>query len=161
MASVPLRYSARYLPNHPLAIANGCVAEHRRVLYAKIGDGPHACTWCRRTVRWMPGVHYHPDALAADHLNGDTTDNRPENLIPSCIACNRQRADQRLLTDGEPSVVLRDGRRARAEERRCEECGEAFLVEVAKVKGHPRHGRFCGRTCSNRVTARTRHRSLS
>lgn len=70
---------------HPLAI-RGAVAEHRKVLYDKIGPGPHPCHWCRKMLYW--GGH---DGICVDHLDDDKSNNDPENLVPSCSPCNSLR----------------------------------------------------------------------
>lgn len=47
----------------------------------------HARGWC---VRWCFGIA--PDALVADHVDFDTTNNSPANLVPSCTGCNTSRS---------------------------------------------------------------------
>jgi len=86
------RYKSLTLPDHPLAGVSGKVYEHRVVLYAVIGPGPHTCHWCNRTIDWLPKSD--PDHLQPDHLNGYGDDNRPENLVPSCRNCNFTRGMQ-------------------------------------------------------------------
>jgi hypothetical protein len=74
-------------PDHPLAGPTGRVLLHRVTLYALIGPGEHPCAICGRALSWevrAPGV----GALTTDHVNGDQTDNRPENLRPLCQPCN-------------------------------------------------------------------------
>jgi hypothetical protein len=74
--------------DHPIANADGTLAEHRKVLYDAIGPGPHECHWgCGRLLEWggRDGIH-------ADHLDGDKTNNTPENLVVSCGPCNCLRA---------------------------------------------------------------------
>jgi hypothetical protein len=72
---------------HPLA-RWGELSEHRKVLYDTIGPGPHPCHWgCGRELDWG-GI----SGIIVDHVNGDTLDNGPENLVPSCTSCNMQRA---------------------------------------------------------------------
>lgn len=82
-------HSAGYVllgnPAHPLADQQGAIYEHRMVLYARIGAGVHGCHWCQTPVEWMVD-------LEADHLNSIRDDNRSENLVPSCHACNTRRA---------------------------------------------------------------------
>lgn len=73
---------------HPLAGKNGRLYEHRKVLYDSIGPGPHECYWgCGSSVDWGGGH----EGLVADHLDGDTLNNTPENLVPSCRMCNWNR----------------------------------------------------------------------
>jgi hypothetical protein len=74
--------------DHPLAQKDGQLAEHRKVLYDKIGPGPHACHWgCGKRLEWggWDGIH-------ADHLDEDRLNNSPENLVPSCLKCNWDRS---------------------------------------------------------------------
>ena len=74
--------------DHPLAGKDGKVYEHRKVLYDSIGPGPHECYWgCGKAVDWGGGH----EGLVADHLDGDTLNNTPENLVPSCRMCNWNR----------------------------------------------------------------------
>lgn len=77
----------RYLTQqqgHPLASKKGQLAEHRKVLYDKIGVGPHPCHWCGKLLVWG-GIL----GLNVDHLDGDKLNNDSENLVPSCCGCNR------------------------------------------------------------------------
>lgn len=133
---------------HPLAPPSGIVAVSRLVLFDKIGPGEHDCHWCGEKVRWVvgkgPGA---PGALIADHLNWDTHDDRPENLVPSCNTCNHRRTHSGVgprLRDDEPTVMW-GGYRTRAVERTCEYCGAPFLTIPAEVKVGK--GRFCSREC--------------
>lgn len=74
---------------HPLATNNHQIGEHRLVLFKKIGDGPHLCHWqCGKTLEWGA-----PKAtkIFADHIDGDVTNNHPQNLVPSCWLCNFRR----------------------------------------------------------------------
>lgn len=80
--------------DHPLAWA-GQVLACRKVLYDAIGPGPHGCHWgCGRTLEWGGR-----DGIQADHVNGDQADDRPENLVPSCISCNVRRGNAGNPTD--------------------------------------------------------------
>lgn len=76
--------------DHPLALPDGTVFEHRKVLYDKIGPGPHRCHWrCGRILTWDGGPQL---GICADHLDNDKLNNDPENLVPSCRRENIARA---------------------------------------------------------------------
>jgi hypothetical protein len=83
------KHGYRILPGtgHPAASPSGRLPEHRLVLWEKIGPGVHACYWCHRQVRW-DAPQGDPEYMEGDHLNGEVTDNRPENLVPACRPCN-------------------------------------------------------------------------
>ncbi|MET7742001.1 HNH endonuclease signature motif containing protein [Streptomyces sp. NPDC005385] len=77
---------------HPVANASGITRHHRIVLWDKIGPGEHACHWeCGTTVSWDKTYPHDPNGMVVDHVNGDKSDNRPENLVPSCGRCNLTR----------------------------------------------------------------------
>lgn len=134
---------------HPIAPPCGTVARARLVLYEKIGPGPHTCHWCDTTIDWKTGLV--PGCLVADHLNWNRSDDRPENLAPSCTVCNSHRAqkgNKDLIREDEPTLPRGRGR-TRAIERQCEICQVRFLTipaEVAKGKG-----RTCSRSCARRL----------
>lgn len=72
---------------HPLASSSYEILEHRKVLYDKIGPGPHPCNWgCGEVLDWGGR-----DGIQADHLNGNRLDNSQDNLVPSCFGCNTRR----------------------------------------------------------------------
>lgn len=71
--------------DHPLTV-RGKLLEHRKVLYDKIGPGPHPCHWCGVMLEWGGR-----DGIIADHLDNDTQNNDPANLVPSCNHCNLTR----------------------------------------------------------------------
>lgn len=86
-------YRVLPLAGHPLSSPQDRVFEHRKVLYDKIGPDGHPCNWCGVTVRWLNGVGAAAEgALIADHVDGDTLNNVPSNLVPSCWSCNVNRA---------------------------------------------------------------------
>ena len=72
---------------HPLAQADGRTRVHRLVLFDAIGPGAHPCHWCQKIVHWEA-----EPALVADHLDGNTWNNDPGNLVPACFVCNIHRA---------------------------------------------------------------------
>ena len=78
-------YVSIKVPDHPLTPerSGGWLYEHRAVLYDAIGDGPHNCAWCGTAIWWHD--------LVVDHLNECKSDNRIDNLLPTCSPCNRAR----------------------------------------------------------------------
>lgn len=82
------RYKSTYKPGHPMASKTGMAWAHRVVLYDTIGYGPHQCHWCKELVTWGGRSKY---AVQADHLDGDGSNNHPDNLVPSCASCNTMR----------------------------------------------------------------------
>lgn len=84
------------LTSHPLS-CRGKVGEHRVVLYKKIGPGTHKCNWCGVPVVWLVGNEARrartTQRLVADHLDFDKSNNDPENLVSSCLACNTTRSE--------------------------------------------------------------------
>lgn len=78
------RYPTVSLPGHPLAWKGGVVRIHRATLYDAIGPGSHPCHWCGKDVTWGAD-------LVADHVDADTWNNNPSNLVASCATCNVSR----------------------------------------------------------------------
>lgn len=62
----------------------------RLVLYEQIGPGAHACNWCNKQVHWQGASG--GNVLVVDHLDADTWNDSPRNLVPSCPGCNVARA---------------------------------------------------------------------
>lgn len=134
-------------PGHPL-LAPGAtqpvIAEHRVILYARIGPGTHPCHHCGTPVTWTTnGVV--PGALITDHLNRDPSDNRPENLVPSCWSCNMRNAARALRP--EELVVQHGNATTRGEVRTCAMPGCPATFEVAPAKKR----RCCSRRCGQRL----------
>lgn len=119
--------SAQYA--HPLADKRGLLLEHRKVLYNKIGPGPHDCFWCLR-----PGLVWvgrGPDAIHVDHLDDDRGNNDPENLAPSCYRCNMNRHRKRSLLTASDVVAVRE--LYKAGKLTQEAVGEIFGVSGATI----------------------------
>ena len=76
-------YQMLHLPDHPLAMANGSVYEHRKVIYDKYGDTLPDCELCGKEISWKT-VHI-------DHIDEVVTNNSPANLRPLCRNCNTRR----------------------------------------------------------------------
>lgn len=78
-------YRRVYLPEHPLAQADGYILEHRAVAYDVYGPAPHTCHWCMNTLTdWS--------AIEVDHHDGNRLNNDPANLLLACSDCNKARA---------------------------------------------------------------------
>lgn len=146
-------YKSVKLSGHPLADKSGCVAEHRLVLYKKIGPGKHKCNWCGREIEWQPGNHVHDNALTTDHLNNDTLDNDPDNLVPSCHRCNCKRGKKNSLKPGEPFVV-RSGSKKRAVMQTCPVCHKEFPAIPSN------HLTYCSPECAGKITGKTAPHAL-
>lgn len=143
--------------DHPIAPPSGVISCARVTLYEKLGPGEHPCNWCGVALTWHPESRYSPNALLADHLNHDPTDDEAGNLVASCNACNghrRRRGDSKLISSKEPTV-LRGGKPTRAVERRCNICGDLILIAWADLK-HPMGGRFCSPSCRMKHTQQRR-----
>lgn len=73
----------RRLNGHPLSDKQGRIAEHRLVLFSKIGEPPHRCHFClTELISWVQ--------LTVAHLDGDKGNNNPSNLVSSCHSCGVQ-----------------------------------------------------------------------
>ncbi len=117
----------RYLPSHPLAGKNGKVKVSRMVLHEKLGGVAAPCHWCGCALTW--------ETLCADHLDSDTLNNVPENLVASCRGCNANRDDG-------------TGHGRRPPDPPCEHCGGP----IGPYKNRkPR--RFCSIRCANLARA--------
>lgn len=142
---------------HPLSPPSGVVALCRIVLYEKIGPGEHPCHWCGKSITWMPGGGLHQDALIADHLDWDHSNDTPENLVPSCNVCNSHRTHngkKHLIVAGELSLPTKTGS-TRAAERFCVTCGTQFLAKLSEIRVGK--GLYCSRSCARRAP-RVQHR---
>jgi len=77
--------------SHPLSSKSGHLKEHRKVLYDAIGEGTHSCHWCGTGVRWIISGKCVEGSLVPDHLDGNKSNNKITNLVPSCNTCNAAR----------------------------------------------------------------------
>lgn len=144
-------YRRTYISNHPLSPPhNSYVYEHRLVLWGKIGPGTHPCHHCGCSVTWAPGRGLKKGSLVVDHLDDNTQNNDPANLVPSCHPCNKGRQPRiDRIRDDELSVPMTGSSfRTRAIEIHCEECQKVFLAAPT------RRQRFCSRQCSSRNVRR-------
>lgn len=92
LSTAPKKYKSKYDPTHPLAMKNGKVYVHRAMLFDNIGEDEQSCHWCETKLHWF--ANEEQEALHVDHLDGDRLHNHPDNLAPSCNACNSGRAMQ-------------------------------------------------------------------
>lgn len=95
--------------DHPLATSGHVVLGHRKVLFEKIGQGPHPCHWndrygCGQVALSWGGLG--GDSLCVDHLDNNPLNNDPANLVPCCTGCNVTRGRQSL-----PDAVVLEIRR--------------------------------------------------
>lgn len=81
---------------HPLANKQGIVYKHRLALYTKIGPGTHQCFHCDTSLVWhTPEPRPNdPRLIYVDHLDRDTGNNAPDNIVPCCWHCNTVRGHQ-------------------------------------------------------------------
>lgn len=92
------------------------------------------CELCGQTEDW----HGRRMALILDHISGESTDNRLENLRIVCPNCNA-------------TLDTHCGRNARLSpaQRACERCGQVFRVRSSRQ-------RYCSRSCGSRWDRRNR-----
>jgi hypothetical protein len=143
------KYNKRKAPSSPLARSRGRVQINRQALYEKLGAGPHQCHWCKCLVDWGVGLHDRGRCiriLVADHLDENTKNNTPDNLVPSCSRCNTVRSRGLNPAREGPTILYKDGGRRSADERVCLQCGDPFVV----LSGFVRQGGgiFCSRSCA-------------
>lgn len=83
-------YILEWAPDHPLTSRTTMsrVYQHRRVYYDENGEGPFNCHWCGTDVTWAD--------MHVDHVNAVRDDNRVENLVASCPACNVKRGAETM-----------------------------------------------------------------
>ncbi len=111
----------KIIHGHPLASRGGQVRVSRAVLYEKLSGIAGNCNWCGCALTWK--------TLCADHLDSNTENNVPENIVGSCRGCNANRED--------------GTGRGRKKGKKCVGCGEVFI-------GGKHHHRqlHCSATCA-------------
>ena len=134
------RYRAIWIPGHPLADNRGLVKRNRAILYEKIGSDSHPCFWCGKVVTWMARTSLTDAYLVADHLDGDTHNDDPTNLVAACNTCNSKRTCR--IKEDETYVVLKSGKKLRGVEKQCIYCACEFVVANSKSEQI-----FCSRPC--------------
>lgn len=72
------------MSGHPLAMANGFVYEHRKVIYDRHGDVLPPCEKCGKDVTWK--------TAHIDHIDEVVDNNEESNLRVLCRACNVMRS---------------------------------------------------------------------
>ena len=77
-------YQMLHCPDHPLAMSNGSVYEHRKVVFDQYGVDIPPCDLCNKTVTWK--------TAHIDHIDDSVDNNAPDNLRVLCRACNTMRA---------------------------------------------------------------------
>lgn len=86
----PQGYLKEYNPDHWISgqAGDNRIYQHRRVYFDAHGEGPFRCHWCGASVSW--------DNMHVDHVNASPDDNRLDNLVASCPACNVKRGTQKM-----------------------------------------------------------------
>lgn len=142
------RYRYVMVQSHPLLPDGGQLPEHRVVLYAKLGPGLQACHWCEAELSWEIQAPAR-GSIVTDHLDDDTHNNSPGNLVPSCHRCNTIRTHDRRFAEKPFVISATDGTRRTAVERICQRksCGRTFLFELALLKTGPNRGKYCSLEC--------------
>ena len=116
--------------DHPLGKASQSIPEHRMLLYQKIGPGQHPCHYCGTNITWVLLPRGKPrrdaGAIITDHLNRDSKDNRPDNLVPSCVNCNNHNTSARIAPE-ELTYTFPNGHTVRGISRECHYCGSMFV----------------------------------
>lgn len=130
-------------PDHPLASTGGFVLLARYLLYEQIGPGTHACHWCGRPVTWRTHTRIAPGVLVADHVDGDCYHDVISNIVASCQPCNATRHN--WIGDNE-LVIVRSGKRRRAERLTCGQCGSGF-TGAPTTPTRAGSKRFCSQSC--------------
>lgn len=78
---------------YPIASRGGRMPYHRFVLFETLGRPiSGCCKWCGYVLPWQSSLSHSCElVIHADHLDGNTFNNSPANLVPSCSWCNKNR----------------------------------------------------------------------
>ncbi len=82
-------YVMLYEPTHPLAMKDGYVYEHRKIVFDRDGQNLPACEICAAPTSW--------DSCHIDHRDEVVTNNEPANLRPLCRGCNTSRTERATI----------------------------------------------------------------
>ena len=74
-------------PGHPLAMCDGWVYEHRKVMFAQYGEDLPDCDLCGAPTNWS--------TCHVDHKDQTVDNNVISNLRPVCRGCNTSRTQRR------------------------------------------------------------------
>lgn len=79
----PAGYQLLYMPEHPMAMKDGYVYEHRKVIWDKYGALLPVCDICGKETFW--------ETCHIDHIDCNVKNNDESNLRPVCRGCNTYR----------------------------------------------------------------------
>lgn len=119
-------------PEHPLAVAQGKLLEHRAILFDAIGDGEHPCHWCGAILSWRGAASAR---INVDHIDHDKLNNELANLVASCLYCNtKRRAVPRTPATPKPRIYTEEQReRARERARAHYKANREQKLEYARI----------------------------
>ena len=147
-------YRMVWSKGHPIAPRGSVVQEHRLILYDKIGPGSHPCHWCGKIVEWSVPGQPQPqfiDRLQCDHLDEDKANNNPQNLVPACYKCNKNRSNRQIVEACEVQVRIgNEDHNRRAEVMECPVCKSSF-VRPWYVNRKNRKQAVCSRSCAGKL----------
>lgn len=126
--------------SHPLRRKSPQISEHRFVLYEKIGAGPHSCHHCGSMLEWKFGNV--AGALFVDHLDRNTRNNDPGNLVPSCHRCNAFIRRPGYMIREDETVTVHGKSEVRGVFVTCS-CGKEFTVARCREGT----AKYCSNAC--------------
>lgn len=102
----PRGYLGVFEPGHPLALGNGVVAVHRKMLFDAVGGVVSECELCKKPLTWA--------SCHVDHIDENPGNNAIGNLRPLCMDCNVKRT-RSIDRRGATVLVVGDERKTLAE----------------------------------------------